>query len=440
MYQRAIFWFRQDLRVFDNIWLWKALENAWEVIPVFVFDENILSRFPKNDKRLWFLKNALLKLESNLYKKWSYLVALNWDPVQEIPKAVDQYNADAVFTNNSYWEYWVQRDKKIKETIKADFQKFEDFFLVDPFKVPVRKVFTPFYKQWKPLINFQGFYEVDSKINSSKSIEYTSVSWYFEKNFVPENNFWDIDYPQKILADYNFCNYPNIRDYPSDDGTSKLSPYIRFWIVSVREIYNSIQKSNCDNETFLSEIAWREFWNHIAINFPWSRHTEFLEKRRWIHWDNDKDLFEAWQEWKTWYPIVDAWMRQLKEENRIHNRIRMVVASFLTKDLLIDRRWWERHFENYLIDYDRNVNIWNWQWSASVGADPKPLRIFNPMIQSQKFDPDCNYIKKYIPELRDYEPGQIHNPLRYNLNYAYPVVDHYENSKKAKQAYMLAGW
>ena len=434
---KSIFWFRQDLRTFDNIWLTKAFENSSEILPIFILDKNILERFPQNDKRLGFLKDALIKLDQELQSLGSFLLVKIWKPEEIIPQLVQEYQIEKVFCNKSYWNYGTQRDSKIKSLINADFESFEDFFLINPYDVPVRKVFTPFFKQWKPLINFEWFSQIKWKIKSP-NIQIQDINAIFENISYWENKYWDVYGWDKILSKFDFCNYWETRNLPYIDGTSKLSPYTRFWLVSVRQIYDAIKKSDCDDEIFLSEIAWREFWNHIMINFPWTEDLEFLEKRRWIAWQNDEKLFNAWKEWKTGYPLVDAGMRQLKEENWIHNRVRMVVASFLTKDLLIDRRWWERYFEDYLIDYDRNVNIWNWQWAASVWADPKPLRIFNPMLQSQRFDPNCDYIKKYIPELKNYEPGQIHNPLRYNLSYAKPVIDHFENSKLAKELYSNA--
>lgn len=436
MYKKSIFRFRQDLRIFDNTWLFNAIKNSKQIIPIFIFDTNILSRFLSNDKRLWFLKDALNKLSKDLENIWSYLIIKIGDPKQILTQLVKEYQVQAIFTNKSYWSYWKQRDKFIENNINIDFNSFNDFLLVNPEDVPIRKVFTPFYKQWKQFINFDWFLEIN-KIDSP-NLYFENIQKQFKKINSWENKYWNINWYEDILNNFDFWNYENTRNLPYINWTSKLSPYTRFWLISVRQIYNKIIKSNYENDVYLSEIAWREFWNHIAINFPWTLDLEFLEKRRWISWENDQTLFDAWQEWKTGYPMVDAWMRQLKEENWIHNRVRMVVASFLSKDLLIDRRYWEKYFEKYLIDYDRNVNIWNWQWASSVGADPKPLRIFNPMLQSQRFDPNCEYIKKYIPELREYKAEQIHNPLKYNLWYAKPIVDHFVNSKKAKEIYMKA--
>jgi deoxyribodipyrimidine photo-lyase len=235
------------------------------------------------------------------------------------------------------------------------------------------------------------------------------------------------------LQSFSFWSYDETRNTPSIDWSSKLSPYLRFGLLSPREIYQTAKSLWAS--TYISELAWREFWQHIFYHFPHSREVEFQEKRRNIAWKNTPEHLDARKNGLTGYPFVDAWMRQLKAENRMHNRVRMVVASFLTKDLLIDRRLWEKHFASLLIDYDTNVNIWNRQRAASVWADPKPLRIFSPMLQSERFDPQCTYIKNRIPELSDMEPEKIHAPLEYDLWYAKPIVDHYERTKLAKIAY-----
>lgn len=246
-----------------------------------------------------------------------------------------------------------------------------------------------------------------------------------------ENSHRSIDWYKKAWSDYEFGQYEQTRNIPGIDGTSKLSPYIRFGLISIRELYRKVQ----NNLSYCNELARREFWQHITYYNPQVWFQEFQEQRRGIKWQNNELLFQKRCDGATGYPIVDAAMRQLKQENRMHGRARMIVASFLTKDLLIDWRWWEKHFANYLLDYDANVNIGNWQRSASVWADPKPLRIFNPILQSQRFDPEARYILKYIPELAGQELVAIHDPLKYKLYYNEPIVDHYINSKLAKEIY-----
>ncbi|HEY7535978.1 MAG TPA: deoxyribodipyrimidine photo-lyase, partial [Thermodesulfobacteriota bacterium] len=275
------------------------------------------------------------------------------------------------------------------------------------------------------------------KLNTHK-IYINSIEKIKKRLSFSKNTYWPIDFAERRLEEFDFCRYAKTRNFPYIDGTSKLSPYIRFGIVSIRKIYSVVSSLPHNPNTFISELAWREFWYHIMHYFPETRDLEFQEKRRKIKWINNKKWYEAWKEGETGYPIVDAGMRQLKEEGWIHNRVRMIVASFLTKDLLIDWRFGDKHFFNYLVDYDENVDIGNWQWAASVGADPKQLRIFNPILQSERFDPDCKYIKKYITELKNLSCKMIHDPIKYDLPYYNPIVNHYEMSRLAKEIYYKA--
>ena len=230
----------------------------------------------------------------------------------------------------------------------------------------------------------------------------------------------------------NFAHYDEQRNIPWIDGSTRLSPYIRFWIFSIREIYEKIK----DNQVLLSEIIWREFWYHIAYHFPFIYEYEFLERRRNILWDRDinSSKWKKFEAGETWYPLVDAAIKQLYETNWMHNRLRMVVASFLTKNLWIDWRIGEKWFKKYLIDYDEAVNIGNWQWSASVGADPKPVRIFNPLLQSERFDPEAVFIKKYLPTLKDVEPKKIHTLDLEGIYYP-PIVDQKDSALEARNRY-----
>lgn len=439
----SLFIFRQDLRIHDNNWLIKAISESKNIIPIFIFDENILSRFPKQNKVIWFLINALKELEKELVAKWSYLSIHYWDASKIIPELVKKHSIDAIYRNESYWYNAVTRDVAIQQFCKENdiaYYPTHDYLMVPIDAVPVRKVFTPFYKLWQKHLELHPelthIHTTPTKI-VSPAIDITPRSK-IEPHLGGENTTQrSIDFPKKRLQHFDFTTYNDTRNIPSLDWSSKLSPYIRFGILSIREVY---QKAlNEWAQTYISELAWREFWQHIYYHFPHTRTDEFQEKRQNIVWVNNKTYFEAWKNWMTWYPMVDAWMRQLKAENRMHGRNRMVVASFLTKDLLIDRRWWEKYFAEMLIDYDTNVNIGNWQWSASVWADPKPLRIFSPMLQSERFDPDCTYIKKWIPELEKYSPKEIHNPLENDLWYATPIVNHYEWSKRAKELYKESG-
>ena len=243
--------------------------------------------------------------------------------------------------------------------------------------------------------------------------------------------FWTLDFGRDRM-NRDLSHYDELRNLPAVDGSTRLSPYIRFGIFSVREIYAKMK----DNPVLLSEIIWREFWYHIAYYFPFTYQIEFQERRRSIDWKRDKSSYEweMFQRGKTGYPLVDAAIRQLIETNWMHNRLRMVVASFLTKNLGIDWRLGEKWFKKYLIDYDEAVNYGNWQWSASVGADPKPVRIFNPLLQSEKFDTECKFIKKYIPELADIDPKRIHT-LELQGVYISPLVDQKMSAADARARY-----
>ncbi len=439
----SLFIFRQDLRIHDNNWLIKAIKESKNIIPIFIFDENILSKFPKQNKVIWFLIDALKQLEKELVAKWSYLSIYYWDSTKIIPDLVKKNSIDAIYRNESYWHGAVTRDVSIQQYCKEHniaYYPTHDYLIVPIDAVPVRKVFTPFYKLWQKYLELHSelthIQSTPTKI-VSPAIDLTPRSKIEPHLGGDKNILWPINFPTDRLQQFDFTSYNDTRNIPSLDWSSRLSPYIRFGILSIRELYQKALKEWA--HTYISELAWREFWQHIYYHFPHTRTLEFQEKRKNIVWDNNEKYFEAWKNGETWYPMVDAWMRQLKAENRMHGRNRMVVASFLTKDLLIDWRWWEKYFAEMLIDYDTNVNIGNRQWSASVWADPKPLRIFSPMLQSERFDPDCIYIKKRIPELEKYSPKEIHNPLENNLWYATPIVNHYEWSKRAKELYKESG-
>ena len=436
MHRRTIFWFRRDLRVKDNTGLYYAVSESEEVIPVFIFDENILENLPNRHLRLGFITEAVKQLKTDLVNIGSYLFVLKGRPSELIPKVASRIQADAIYLNKAYSVYGTKRDSELKRILAGeniDFKEFEDTLLVEPERIPQRKVFTPFYKLWSRTEKRPQLLEI-RRFNSPKIDEQPFDQLNKGLSFSTSGK-WPISFPRDRLKKFDFSNYINTRSYPYMDGTSRLSPYIRFGIVSIRQVYSRVRSETPKTESYISELAWREFWYHIMHYFPETIDLEFQEKRRNIKWINNDAWYEAWKEGRTGYPIVDAGMRQLKEEGWIHNRVRMIVASFLTKDLLIDWRMGDRHFFDYLIDYDEAVDIGNWQWAASVGADPKPLRIFNPILQSKRYDPDCKYIKKYVSELKDIDPERIHDPLKYDLSYHAPIVNHYEMSRLAKEKY-----
>ena len=348
-----------------------------------------------------------------------------------------KYEIECVFTNTSYGTYGTKRDQNIAENIAihgCKFVGYKDFLLVEPHEIEQRKVFTPYYKLWQKYLQEERIVsnETDIKIehfSQLKTQEQTQA-----KDFISleKHPYFTMDFGRERLKNHIFPHYDEVRNNLDIDGTSRLSPYLRFGIFSVRQIYKHAKNIS---PTFISELAWREFWWHILHYFPQTKTQEFQEKRRHIEWSQDAELFKKWRQGKTGYPIVDAAMRQLNETNWMHGRARMIVASFLTKDMHIDWRLGEAYFRQKLLDYDEAMNLGNWQWSASVGADPKPLRIFNPLLQSEKFDSEAKFIKKYIPELEYESVKAIHNPLDFPLSYCTPIVDHRIETGKARELY-----
>lgn len=465
-HKRALFIFRQDLRTIDNTWLRKAIALAKEVVPVFIVDTTILENFPDKDQRLWFLLDALRAVKQQLQEAWSTLYVYHGKSVDLIPALVDQRWCDSLVWNKSYGQNARDRDTKVQDWAAlhdVDFYATSDYLLVEPEAVEQRKVFTPFYKLWMnvpkkrqpepapkqintPLSSVQNVQWAFLDLNESRQAILERIGW-------KDQSIWDVAWWRKIIQSLDVTDYKEERNFPGIHGTSKLSPHLAFGTVSIREIFHQVLSLEqpwvlFDEETktvtmnkkifvhtYISELAWREFWQHIAFYFPESWECEFLEKRRWLARVNNKERFEHRKDWTTWYPIVDAAMKQLKAEQWMHWRCRMIVASFLTKDLLIDRRRWEEHFKNYLLDYDKAVNMGNRQRSASVWADPKPLRIFSPLLQSKRYDPDAIYIKKWLPELEGQPLNAIHDPLKYDLDYIKPIVDHSVMQRIAKQMY-----
>jgi deoxyribodipyrimidine photo-lyase len=396
----AIFWFKRDLRVEDNTGLYHAVTENKEVLPVYILEDDILSRYNHSSKRISFFLDALRNLDAELRRLGSYLYVLRGKAERLIPEIIKLHDIQAVYTNRAYGFSGVKRDLGIEHICRSTgvmFKKFEDTFLVPPGDVDQRKVFTPFYKLWRGKKK-RTILELNLEEINSPALDITPAADITRSLSDAENTKWPIGLAEQRLADFDFANYEDTRNFPYTDGTSMLSPYIRFGVTSIRKIYKSAASRSPEYGAYISELAWREFWYHIMHYFPETREIEFQEKRRNIKWINNKRWYEEWKEGRTGYPIVDAGMRQLLEEGWIHNRVRMIVASFLTKDLLTDWRWGDKHFSDHLVDYDETVDIGNWQWVASCGADPKPLRIFNPLLQSVKFDPECVYIKKYIPE------------------------------------------
>lgn len=431
--KKAIFWFRQDLRTYDNKWLIDAIVENDKILPIFILDKNIIPDFLwLEDKKFGFIREALENLDKELKKLSNEWIQVFYDfPEKIIPELTKKYGINSVYANKSYSKYWKKRDKKLTQILEKESKNlilYSDFLLVEPFEVEQRKVFTPFYKIWQTKLK-DTTEQKPEKFSSIKIDEWKKASDFIS---IEKHPYFTMDFWKERFNNYIRTDYDEHRNDLDKDGTSKISPYLRFWVFSIRQIYNIAKQVS---ESYISELAWREFWQHINYYFPETKEIEFQERKRHIKWRHNEFLFEKWCNWETWYPIVDAAMKQLIETNWMHGRARMIVSSFLTKDLLIDWRWWESFFKKHLLDYDENVNYWNWQWWASVWADPKPLRIFNPILQSQKFDPQAKFIKKYIPKLENQNLKSIHNPIDNELNYTKIIVNHNEAQRETRLIY-----
>ncbi len=450
-YKKSLFLFRRDLRLEDNLGLLEALEQSEVVIPVFIFDERQID--PKKNE--YFSKNAfqfmlasLSELEGDLFKRDGKLYVFEGDYVKELKKILTSEDISAVFVNKDYTPFSRKRDKEIEklcEDSSVEFYRVADYALSNIEEVrtdtgKVYSVFTPFMKKAS-----QKDVPEPRKNNFSNYYNKAIIGEISLSQFAQEEN-------QKLILrggrkeglglmrnDTVISQYKKERDIPSVKGTSRLSAHLKFGTVSIREAYEWGKKS----ETFTSELYWRDFYLYISYHFPQVFKKSFQERGENIRWENNKKYFTVWTEGNTGVPIVDAGMRQLNTIGWMHNRVRMIVASYLTKNLLIDWRWGEKYFAQHLIDYDPSSNNGGWQWSASVGADPRPIRIFNPYTQTERFDPKGEYIKEWVGELRDVDAelltdGKDHDFSTIVSEYPKPLVDQKESYHRAMEEYRRA--
>ncbi|MDQ7962408.1 deoxyribodipyrimidine photo-lyase [Flavobacterium lindanitolerans] len=413
-----IFWFRRDLRLDDNRALFEALSNA-ATLPVFIFDKNILSELPKDDARVTFISALLDNIQAILKQNHKSLAVFHDDPIHVFKKLVaENTEINAVYTNHDYEPYAQKRDAEVGAFLKSKniaFHTFKDQVIFEKEEVIKEDgkpyvVFTPYSKKWKENFNEKL---TESFPSEKKLAEIAQHSY-------PYLSLKDIGFEASGIkvADYNISsalieNYAETRNFPGIEGTSHLSPHLRFGAVSIRKIVKTALKHR--KETFLNELIWREFFMQILWHFPNTVTESFRPKYDHIQWRNNKTEFQSWCEGTTGYPIVDAGMRQLNATGTMHNRVRMIVASFLCKHLLIDWRWGEAYFAEKLLDYEQSSNIGNWQWAAGSGVDAAPyFRIFNPSEQVRKFDKDLKYIRKWVPEFEqlDYRPIIDHKEAR----------------------------
>jgi deoxyribodipyrimidine photo-lyase len=425
-----IFWFRRDLRLNDNSGLYYALKERGNVLPLFIFDTEILEKLTdKTDRRVSFIFDHLLNLKEKLEQNGSSLLIRYGKPADVIVKLADAFEISAIYTNHDYEPYAKRRDEEIRTLLKLkgiDFRTFKDQVIFEKNEVTKDDgkpytVYTPYMKQWRSVFSGKHLENQPSEnlLNYCLKMEPANDFDFKTTGF----NYLKLDYPSSKVDVDLISNYHRTRDIPSLNGTSRLGVHLRFGTISIRRLAEIAFEHN---DVFLNELIWREFYMMILWHFPHAVDKAFKPKYDNIRWINDEKLFKAWCEGRTGYPIVDAGMRQLNETGYMHNRVRMVTASFLTKHLLTDWRWGEAYFAEKLLDYELASNNGGWQWAAGSGCDAAPyFRVFNPELQTKKFDPELEYIRKWVPELD-------------SSTYPKPIVEHKAARERALKAYKTA--
>ncbi|NCI48005.1 cryptochrome/photolyase family protein [Sediminibacterium soli] len=425
----AVMWFRRDLRLTDNAALYHALRSGYPVLPVFTFDKTILDRLEeKADRRVSFICLALRQMQRVLEQAGSSLTVLHDHPENAFRQLLTEFEIASVYTNHDYEPYAVQRDQAVGNLLAAagaDFHTFKDQVIFD--KTEILKddgtpytVFTPYAKKWRQKLDAFYMRAYPAEKYAANFLRRTSepVPSAAAIGFIdtPER------FPPADLPDALIRRYDSTRDFPAlAAGTSHMGVHLRFGTVSIRAL---VQRAVDVNAVYLNELIWREFYQMILWHFPRvGKGKSFKPAYDHIPWRNDENEFRRWCEGTTGYPIVDAGMRELNATGYMHNRVRMITASFLAKHLLIDWRWGEAYFARQLLDYDLAANNGGWQWAAGSGCDAAPyFRVFNPSLQTQKFDKDLVYTRKWVPEFEDF-------------SYPKPVVDHAMARKRALEVY-----
>ncbi len=401
----SIFWFRRDLRLDDNRALWEALRSENRVLPIFIFDTNILQELPPNDARVSFLHERLQAINKDLHQACEGSMAFYQGRPEEVfGRLLKEENVKAVYANADYEPYARQRDARLKEQLSKagiTFHTFKDHVLFEKSEVVKDDgdpyvVYTPYMRKWKESFRQSGslpHFDTRPYLAAVSSENHPEIPSLSDLGFTRSGiRVPDFDLSAPLIADY-----ADTRDIPGQNGTSRLGPHLRFGTVSVRKAVRLAIQAR--NETFWNELIWREFFMQILWHFPHTVHQAFKPPYDRIPWRNDPGDFERWKAGKTGYALVDAGMRQLNQTGYMHNRVRMLTASFLCKHLLIDWRLGEAYFAEKLLDFELASNVGNWQWAAGSGVDAAPyFRIFNPMTQVAKFDPDETYIRQWVAE------------------------------------------
>ena len=468
MNQNTIIWFRRDLRLYDNAALFYALKDSNQVFPVFIFDTKILSKLKnKKDRRIEFILRSLTEIKKTLNENGSDLIVEMGDPEFLIPKLIKEYKCNSLYINRDYEKFAQDRDQTISKFLlnqKVTTFTFKDQVLFESDEILTQSnnpytVFTPYKNNHLRRLNEQGIELYDCENHKDNFAKFTSKALPALKELgFEKTNLEDLDLPtgtsggKNLLEKFykNIKSYSTNRNFPSIRGVSYLSVHNRFGTLSIRHLAKlAIEADNDGALTWLSELIWRDFYFQIIANFPQvSEKKSFKSQFENLKFENDEKKFEAWKNGLTGFPIIDAAMKQINQTGYMHNRLRMIVSSFLVKDLLIDWRWGEKYFEDNLIDFDFSANNGGWQWAASTGCDSQPyFRIFNPVLQSEKFDKDGSFIKKYIPQLTPLSVKEIHQPwvyfeknrdafpIKLGIDYPFPIVDHKEQRDMALSMY-----
>ena len=456
-FDKSLVWFRRDLRDYDHAALYHALKSSQQVYCAFVFDTDILNHLQdKEDRRVEFIWESIQELKNALQAKGGDLIVLHGKASTEIPSLAHQLKVAAVFTNHDYEPSAIARDAKVATELKTnhiEFHHFKDHVIFEKNEVlnmtgKPYGVFTPYKNMWLKTVNdfYVQPYPVDKYAKNLAKPKATQLPSLESMGF-KRTNLASLRLPTGmqgglvLFEDFKqrMNRYKDARDFPAIKGVSYLSVHLRFGTVSIRHLAReALQAATLGSQTWLNELIWRDFYFQILHHNPQvAEGKTFKDEYKELPFPNSEALFKAWCDGQTGYPLVDAAMRQLNTTGFMHNRLRMVAASFLVKDLLVDWRWGERYFEEKLIDFDFSANNGGWQWAASTGCDAQPwFRIFNPITQSERFDANGKFIRKYVPELGNCDDKEIHAPWlipplrQQSLNmvighdYPLPIVDH----------------
>jgi len=423
-----IFWFRRDLRLDDNAGLARALVSGYPVLPVFIFDEDILKQLEdRKDRRVHYIHQALTGINVTLEKNGATLNTFYGKPITIYKELVEKFDVQGIYCNRDYEPKAIRRDKEIFDFCKSigvPFKATKDQVIFD--KVDILKndgtpytVYTPYARKWQEKLRPEDYCSYTYETEFFFQQAHQQITPLEKLGFLET----DLIFEEPYLNDTIIDHYDKNRDYPALMGTTKLGIALRFGTISIRKCVAFALKHN---STWLSELIWREFFMQILYHYPHVVTESFRKQYDAIQWRNNEEDFQHWCKGETGYPMVDAGMRQLNTSGYMHNRVRMVVASFLCKHLLIDWRWGEAYFAQKLNDYDLSANNGNWQWAAGSGCDAAPyFRVFNPALQAEKFDKDQEYIKEWVPELD-------------TAAYSKPIVDHHIARDRAIKTYSKA--